>query len=108
MRTVQSSLSIGVTARALRTPWDFAGSAGAPGTSCAGRRLSRGSSGCSLKLPSEGLLARPAAGGGDCLHLVDEAGPIDIGLDRIADAAGRLFKLRLREQPVQRRGNFHF
>src|SRR6266850_897999 len=64
----------------------------------AGRRLSRGSSGCSLELPSEGLLARPAADGGDRLHLVDEAGPIDIGLDRIADAAGRLFKLRLREQ----------
>src|ERR1700738_5741962 len=83
--------------RALRTLGHFAASERAPGTSCAGRRLSRGSSGCSFELPSEGLLARPAAGGGGHFHLLGKAGPIDIGLDRIADAAGRLFKLRLRE-----------
>src|SRR6267378_3970384 len=60
------------------------------------RAPSRGLSGSPSKLPFQGLLFRRAAGGGDRLHLVDEAGPIDIGLDGIAEEAGRRFELRLR------------
>jgi hypothetical protein len=47
-----------------------------------------GLSGCPSKLPSRALLARSAANGGEHLHLVDEAGPIDIRLDRTAEDNG--------------------
>src|SRR5580704_19297240 len=98
MRTVQGSLSIGVTACALRALGHVAAPArGARHIMC--RAPSRGLSGGPSKLPLQGLLFRCAAGGGDSLHLVDEAGPIDIGLDRIAEETGRHFELRLRNQP---------
>src|SRR5450432_3761220 len=59
----------------------------------------------SLKLPSKGLAAHPAAVGCDRLHLFDEARSVDIRLDAIADPARRSLEVGLSDQPVDRRGN---